>query len=121
MVGLQAGHMDRYPHELSGGQKQRVAIARGISLGPKLLICDEPTSSLDVTVQAQILMLLKEVARELNMAYLFISHDITAVSMMSDRFIIMKEGQIVDRFSRGELLGEERHEYTKQLVAAAMC
>jgi peptide/nickel transport system ATP-binding protein len=119
MVGLQADHLDRYPHELSGGQKQRVAIARGISLGPKLLICDEPTSSLDVSVQAQMLQLLKELKRELGIAYLFISHDITAVSMMSDRYIVMKEGQIVDRFARGQLLGEERHAYTRQLIAAA--
>ncbi|RCW41742.1 ABC transporter ATP-binding protein [Paenibacillus prosopidis] len=119
MVGLQAAHLDRYPHELSGGQKQRVAIARGISLGPKLLICDEPTSSLDVSVQAQMLKLLKELKRELGIAYLFISHDIAAVSMMSDRFIVMKEGQIVDRFARGQLLGEERHAYTRELVAAA--
>ncbi|WP_424767212.1 ABC transporter ATP-binding protein [Paenibacillus sp. sgz302251] len=120
MVGLQAEHMDRYPHELSGGQKQRVAIARGISLGPKLLICDEPTSSLDVSVQAQMLKLLKELGGELDMAYLFISHDIAAVSMMSDRFIIMKEGQIVDRFLRGQLLSEDRHAYTRQLIAAVM-
>lgn len=119
MVGLQAGHLERYPYELSGGQKQRVAIARGISLGPKLLICDEPTSSLDVSVQAQMLKLLTELKRELGMAYLFISHDITAVSIMSDRFIVMKEGRIVDRFFRGQLLGEDRHEYTKQLLAAA--
>jgi ABC-type dipeptide/oligopeptide/nickel transport system ATPase subunit len=80
MVGLQAEHLARYPHELSGGQKQRVAIARGISLAPKLLICDEPTSSLDVTVQAQILKLLMTLKKELGMAYLFISHDISAVS-----------------------------------------
>lgn len=119
MVGLQAEHLERYPHELSGGQKQRVAIARGISLGPKLLICDEPTSSLDVSVQAQMMKLLTALKRELSMSYLFISHDISAVSIMSDRFIIMKEGRIVDRFSRGQLLGEGRHEYTKQLVAAA--
>lgn len=119
MVGLQASHLDRYPHELSGGQKQRVAIARGISLGPKLLICDEPTSSLDVSVQAQMLKLLIELKQQLGMAYLFISHDITAVTIMSDRFIIMQEGQIVDRFACGQLFNDDRHAYTRELVAAA--
>lgn len=116
MVGLQAVHMDRYPHELSGGQRQRVAIARGISLLPQLLVCDEPTSSLDVSVQAQILELLKGLQRELGMSYLFISHDIAAVRMMSDRIIVMKEGEIVDRFMSHQIMSKERHEYTKQLV-----
>jgi peptide/nickel transport system ATP-binding protein len=117
MVGLTADHLDRYPHELSGGQRQRVAIARGISLSPKLLICDEPTSSLDVSVQAQILQLLKHLQKRLGMAYLFISHDIVAVRMMSDRIIVMKEGQIVDQFASSQLLNSERHVYTRQLVA----
>ncbi|MGO4180062.1 ABC transporter ATP-binding protein [Paenibacillus sp. MCAF9] len=119
LVGLQAEHLDRYPHELSGGQKQRVAIARGISLAPKLLICDEPTSSLDVTVQAQILKLLSSLKEDLGISYLFISHDISAVSLMSDRIIIMKQGQIVDQFARGQLFNEDRHAYTKQLAAAS--
>jgi len=118
MVGLSPEHLDRYPHELSGGQRQRVAIARGISLSPKLLICDEPTSSLDVSVQAQILQLLKHLQKRLGMAYLFISHDIAAVRMMSDRIIVMKEGQIVDQFESHELLNEDRHRYTRQLVEA---
>jgi ABC-type oligopeptide transport system ATPase subunit len=118
MVGLQAAHMDRYPHELSGGQRQRVAIARGISLSPKLLICDEPTSSLDVSVQAQILHLLKSMQTKLGMAYLFISHDIAAVRVMSDRIIVMKAGRIVDQFASDQIMSEDRHEYTRQLVAA---
>nr|WP_255711582.1 dipeptide/oligopeptide/nickel ABC transporter ATP-binding protein [Pelosinus baikalensis] len=118
MVGLQAGHMERYPHELSGGQRQRVAIARGISLMPKLLICDEPTSSLDVSVQAQILQLLKNLQSELRMSYLFISHDIVAVRIMSDNIIVMKEGCIVDRFASQEIMSPNRHEYTQQLVSA---
>ncbi|XEC93091.1 ABC transporter ATP-binding protein [Paenibacillus tarimensis] len=118
MVGLQAGHMDRYPHELSGGQRQRVVIARGISLMPKLLVCDEPTSSLDVSVQAQILELLKRLQTNLGLAYLFISHDIAAVQRMSDRIIVMKEGRIVDHFASGQIFSAERHEYTKKLVAA---
>ena len=117
MVGLKAEHLDRYPHELSGGQRQRVAIARGISLMPKLLICDEPTSSLDVTVQAQILQLLKKMKTELGMACLFISHDIAAVRYMSDRIIVMKDGKIVDEFASRNIMSEERHEYTRKLVA----
>ncbi len=117
MVGLKAEHLDRYPHELSGGQRQRVAIARGISLMPKLLICDEPTSSLDVTVQAQILQLLKRMKMELGMACLFISHDIAAVRLMSDRIIVMKEGRILDQFASRDIMSDERHEYTRKLVA----
>lgn len=117
MVGLGAEHMDRYPHELSGGQRQRVAIARGISLMPKLLICDEPTSSLDVSVQAQILQLLKRMKTELGMACLFISHDMAAVRWMSDRIIVLKEGHIVDEFASRHILSEDRHEYARQLVA----
>ncbi|GKU78822.1 ABC transporter ATP-binding protein [Paenibacillus sp. L3-i20] len=119
MVGLEPEHLDRYPHELSGGQKQRVAIARGISLNPKLLICDEPTSSLDVTVQAQILKLLKQLQNNLNMSYLFISHDIAAVQQMSDRIVILKEGRMVDLFSSKDIWSENRHVYTRMLVAAA--
>ncbi|MGQ7278825.1 ABC transporter ATP-binding protein [Brevibacillus thermoruber] len=118
MVGLPAAHLDRYPHELSGGQRQRVAIARGISLNPKLLICDEPTSNLDVSVQAQILRLLKRMQSKLGMACLFISHDLAAVRFMSDRIIVMKEGRIVDHFASEEIMSEERHAYTKRLAAA---
>jgi ABC-type oligopeptide transport system ATPase subunit len=117
MVGLQSEHMDRYPHELSGGQRQRVAVARGISLMPRLLICDEPTSSLDVSVQSQILQLLKRMKKELGMACLFISHDIAAVRLMSDRIIVMKEGRIVDEFASRDIMCKDRHEYTRQLVA----
>jgi ABC-type glutathione transport system ATPase component len=117
MVDLQPALIDRYPHELSGGQRQRVAIARGISLMPQLLICDEPTSSLDVSVQAHILELLKNMKTKLGMACLFVSHDIAAVRLMSDRIIVMKEGRIVDRFASDQIMNEERHEYTRQLVA----
>jgi len=120
MVGLSADFLDRYPHELSGGQRQRVAIARGISLNPKLLICDEPTSNLDVTLQVRILRLLKQMQRTLGMASLFISHDIAAVRMVSDRILVMREGQVVDAFPSERMLSEERHPYTKRLVAAAM-
>lgn len=119
MVGLSGNYLERYPHEMSGGQKQRVAIARGISLNPKLLICDEPTSSLDVSVQAQILKLLKSLQTRLGMSILFISHDLTAVRMISNRIIVMKAGQIVDQFQADQILHEERHEYTKLFIRAA--
>lgn len=119
MVGLSKAYLDHYPHELSGGQRQRVCIARGISLNPKLLVCDEPTSSLDVSVQAQILKLLKSFQRLLGLSCLFISHDITAVRMISNRIIVMKDGQIVDQFNSDQIRNEDRHEYTRLLVSAA--
>ena len=117
MVGLGPEH-DRYPHELSGGQRQRVAIARGISLKPELLICDEPTSSLDVTVQANILKLLKQLQTNLEMSFLFISHDIAAVHQMSNRILVMKDGAIVDEFASEQISEPERHDYTKCLLSA---
>ncbi|QYR19574.1 dipeptide/oligopeptide/nickel ABC transporter ATP-binding protein [Paenibacillus sp. sptzw28] len=117
-VGLGTGLLDYYPHQLSGGQKQRVAIARGLSLQPKLLICDEPTSSLDVSIQAQILNLLKELQKEFNMSYLFISHDIASVRYMSDRIAVLKEGRLADLFESEELFSPERHEYTRRMVQA---
>lgn len=119
MVGLTRDMLERYPHEMSGGQRQRVAIARGISLNPKLLICDEPTSSLDVSVQAQILKLLKSLQTGLGMSMLFISHDLTAVRMISNRIIVMKCGQIVDQFQASQITSKERHEYTRLLITAA--
>ncbi|WP_281887379.1 ABC transporter ATP-binding protein [Paenibacillus sp. YYML68] len=117
-VGLESRLLECYPHELSGGQRQRVAIARGIALGPKLLICDEPTSSLDVSVQAHVLELLLELKRTLGMSYLFISHDIAAVHQMSDRILVLQRGEVVDSFETGQLMEPERHPYTRTLVEA---
>ncbi|MFC4601886.1 ABC transporter ATP-binding protein [Cohnella hongkongensis] len=119
MVGLSAEHMDRYPHELSGGQRQRVCMARGISLGPRLLICDEPTSSLDVTTQSQILHLLQNLQKQLNMSVLFISHDLAAAVQLCNRLLVMQEGRIVDEFAANELWLDERHLYTRMLRFAA--
>lgn len=119
LVGLRRELLDRYPHQLSGGQRQRVAIARAISLQPRLVVCDEPTSSLDVSIQAQILNLLKQLRRELGISYLFISHDIAAVRFMSDRMAVMKRGVLVDWFAAEELLASGQHPYTRQLVEAA--
>lgn len=118
-VGLNSDLLERYPHQLSGGQKQRVAIARGISLQPSLLICDEPTSSLDVSIQAQILNLLKELKKEFNMSYLFISHDMTSVQYMCERIAVLKQGVLVDLFLSEDLFSNARHPYTQMLVEAA--
>jgi peptide/nickel transport system ATP-binding protein len=118
-VSLHKSLLERYPHQLSGGQRQRVAIARGISLQPSLLICDEPTSSLDVSIQAQILNLLKELKEEFNMSYLFISHDMAAVRYMCERIAVLKEGMLVDLFLSEDLFSERRHSYTQMLVEAA--
>lgn len=117
MVGLSPEYLDRYPHELSGGQKQRVAIARGIALNPRLLICDEPTSSLDMTVQAEILRMLKGLGRELGISYVFISHDIASVASISHRILVMKKGRRVDLFETERIYDTERHDYTRLLVS----
>ncbi|WP_332696921.1 ABC transporter ATP-binding protein [Halalkalibacter lacteus] len=119
MVGLRKELVDRYPGELSGGQKQRVSIARAISIEPLLLICDEPTASLDVTVQVQILQLLKDIQKTTKMTILFISHDIRAVAYLCDSVIVLKHGSIVDQFSLDQLYDPSRHPYTKALVQAA--
>ncbi|USK68295.1 ABC transporter ATP-binding protein [Peribacillus asahii] len=118
-VGLNKSLLERYPHQLSGGQRQRVAIARGISLQPSLLICDEPTSSLDVSIQAQILNLLKELREEFNTSYLFISHDMAAVRYICERIAVLKEGVLVDLFVSEDLFSKRRHPYTQMLVEAA--
>jgi peptide/nickel transport system ATP-binding protein len=107
----------RYPHELSGGQKQRITIARAISLEPALVVLDEPTSSLDILSQAAILNLLATLRQQLELSYLFISHDLSAVNAISQKILVMKEGHIVDRFSQKELFSENRHSYTKELIS----
>ncbi|WP_096200359.1 ABC transporter ATP-binding protein [Bacillus sp. FJAT-45350] len=119
LVGLDRKMVDRYPGELSGGQKQRVCIARAISIEPAFLICDEPTASLDVTVQVQILELLKDLQKKTNMTILFISHDIRAVSFLCEKMIVLHNGIIVDQFRLEELYHKERHSYTKALIEAA--
>ncbi|MFT0800307.1 dipeptide/oligopeptide/nickel ABC transporter ATP-binding protein [Bacillus swezeyi] len=116
MVGLPHHLLDRYPHELSGGQRQRVLIARAISIEPSLIIFDEPTASLDVTSQAKILDLLKDLQDEMGLSYLFISHDLAAVHFMSHHIMIMKDGQIADQFAKEELFSEKRHPYAKKLL-----
>jgi microcin C transport system ATP-binding protein len=119
-VGLEAAMQDRYPHEFSGGQRQRIAIARALILGPKLLVLDEPTSALDVSVQAQIVELLRDIQERLNIAFLFISHDLSVVRALSDDILVMKDGRIVESGPAGKILAAPEHPYTRMLLAAAL-
>ncbi len=118
MVGLPKTSYDRYPHEFSGGQRQRIGIARALALRPKLLICDEPVSALDVSIQAQILNLFKDLQKELGLTYLFIAHDLGAVKYISDRIAVMNAGKIVETGLTREIFQNPQHEYTKSLLNA---
>ncbi|TIU30829.1 MAG: ABC transporter ATP-binding protein, partial [Mesorhizobium sp.] len=117
-VGLSADQMELYPHEFSGGQRQRVCIARALALRPKLIIADESVSALDVSVQARVLDLLKELQREFGVAYLFISHDMAVVENISDRVAVMYLGQIVEMGTRDQVFSNPRHPYTRRLIQA---
>nr|WP_176872933.1 dipeptide/oligopeptide/nickel ABC transporter ATP-binding protein [Paenibacillus sp. CF095] len=116
-VELPSDLAGRYPHELSGGQRQRVTIARAIGIEPDVVVLDEPTASLDVISQGAVLQLLTDLRTSLGLSYVFISHDLAAVHRMSQRIIVMREGQIVDRFGADALFAEERHPYTKELIS----
>ena len=112
-IGLDERYLQRYPHSFSGGQRQRIGIARALALGPDLLICDEPVSALDVSVQAQILNLLKDLQKELGLTYLFISHNLAVVDYMADRIAVMCRGRIVELAPRETLLRKPVHPYTQ--------
>ena len=117
-VGLDPNWQNRYPHELSGGQRQRVCIARAIALNPRFIVCDESVSSLDVSVQAEVLNLLKELQRDWDLTYIFISHDLSVVRFMSDRIVVMNKGKFVEIASAREILSNPQQDYTKTLIAS---
>jgi peptide/nickel transport system ATP-binding protein len=117
-VGLNPNWMNRYPHEFSGGQRQRVCIARALALKPQFIICDESVSALDVSVQAQVLNLLKQLQAELNLTYIFISHDLSVVKFMSDRIIVMNQGKIEEIDTAEEIYLNPKTPYTRQLIAS---
>ncbi|MEA5579897.1 ABC transporter ATP-binding protein [Nodularia harveyana UHCC-0300] len=117
-VGLSADAMNRYPHQFSGGQRQRVCIARALALNPKFMICDESVSALDVSVQAQVLNLLKELQDEFKLTYIFISHDLSVVKFMSDRILVMNRGHIVEQGTAESIYREPQKEYTQKLIAS---
>jgi microcin C transport system ATP-binding protein len=119
-VGLDSAMMHRYPHEFSGGQRQRIAIARAMVLRPKLVILDEPTSALDMTVQLQIVDLLRDLQRRYGLAYIFITHDLKVVRAMSHRVMVMKRGDIIEEGDAEQIFTSPSTEYTKALVDAAM-
>ena len=118
VVGFNPGFTNRYPHEFSGGQRQRIGIARALALSPKLIVCDEPVSALDVSIQAQILNLLKDLQQDFGLTYLFIAHDLAVVRGMSDRIAVMNQGRLVEMGPAEEVYTNPQEDYTKALLSA---
>jgi oligopeptide transport system ATP-binding protein len=118
VVGFNPDFTNRYPHEFSGGQRQRIGIARALALNPKLIVCDEPVSALDVSIQAQILNLLKDLQRDFGLTYLFIAHDLAVVRSMSDKIAVMEKGRLVEYGPAEEVYSAPKEDYTKALLAA---
>jgi peptide/nickel transport system ATP-binding protein len=117
-VGLETNHIDRFPHEFSGGQKQRIVIARALAIQPKIIICDESVSALDVSVQAQVLNLLNELKEQFSLSYIFISHDLNIVKHFCDRIMVLKDGIIEEEGYPEELFAHPKSAYTKKLIAS---
>lgn len=117
-VGLNKDHMSRFPHEFSGGQRQRIGIARALSVDPEFIICDEPISALDVSIQAQVINMLKDLQEQRELTYLFVAHDLSVVKYISDRVVVMYLGMIVEQAETEELYSNPQHPYTKALLSA---
>jgi oligopeptide transport system ATP-binding protein len=118
VVGFNPGYTNRYPHEFSGGQRQRIGIARALALNPKLIVCDEPVSALDVSIQAQILNLIKDLQRDFGLSYLFVAHDLAVVRAVSDDIAVMEKGKLVEVGPAHQVYSRPEHDYTKALLAA---
>jgi ABC-type glutathione transport system ATPase component len=120
LIMLSKSALDKYPHQFSGGERQRIAIGRALTTEPELIVCDEPVSSLDVTIQLQILKLLKDIQKRFSITYLFISHDLRVVRFMCDRVAVMKEGKIVEEGRSSDLYSHPSHPYTKLLLSSIL-